>query len=41
LHEADVKNKISLEDQERKMVAGLKLLGINTEKDLTTSDIAK
>ena len=37
--EADVKNKISLEDQERKMVAGLKLLGINTEKDLTTSDM--
>ena len=37
--EADVKNKISLEDQERKMVAGLKSLGINTEKELTTSDM--
>jgi len=37
--EADVKNKISLEEQERKMVAGLKSLGINTEKDLTTSDM--
>jgi len=37
--EADVKNKISLEEQERKMVAGLKTLGINTEKELTTSDM--
>lgn len=37
--EADVKNKIPLEEQERKMVGGLKLLGINTEKDLTTSDM--
>ena len=37
--EADVKNRISLEDQERKMVAGLKSLGINTEKELTTSDM--
>jgi len=37
--EADVKNKISLEEQERKMVAGLKSLGINTEKELTTSDM--
>lgn len=37
--EADVKNKISLEEQERKMVSGLKSLGINTERDLTTSDM--
>lgn len=37
INEADVKNKISLEDQERKMVAALKGLGINTEKDLVTS----
>lgn len=37
--EVDVKNKISLEDQERKMVAGLKSLGINTEKNLTMSDM--
>jgi uncharacterized protein YggE len=37
INEADVKNKISLEDQERKMVAALKSLGINTEKDLVTS----
>ncbi len=37
--EADVKNRTSLEEQERKMVAGLKSLGINTEKELTTSDM--
>jgi uncharacterized protein YggE len=37
--EADVKNRISLEEQERKMVAGLKSLGINTEKELSTSDM--
>lgn len=37
--EADVKNKVSLENQERKMVAGLKSLGINTEKELTTTDM--
>ena len=39
INEADVKNKVSLEDQERKMVAGLKALGINTEKNLVTSGI--
>jgi len=37
IHESDVKNKISLEDQERKMVTALKGIGINTEKDLVTS----
>ena len=37
INEADVKNKISLEEQERKMVAALKGMGINTEKDLVTS----
>jgi uncharacterized protein YggE len=37
INEGDVKNKISLEDQERKMVAALKSLGINTEKNLVTS----
>lgn len=37
--EVDVKNKIPLEQQERKMVAGLKELGINTEKNLSTSDM--
>jgi uncharacterized protein YggE len=39
VNESDVKNKISLEDQERKMVAALKALGINTEKNLVTSGI--
>lgn len=37
INESDVKNKVSLEDQERKMVTALKSLGINTEKDLVTS----
>ncbi|MFN5422882.1 MAG: SIMPL domain-containing protein [bacterium] len=37
--EADDKNKVSLESQERKMVAGLKTLGINTEKNLSMSDM--
>lgn len=37
ISEGDVKNRISVEDQERKMVAGLKSLGINSEKELTTS----
>lgn len=39
ISEADVKDKISLQEQERRMVVGLKSLGINTEKELTTSDI--
>lgn len=39
ISESDVKDKISLQEQERRMVAGLKSLGINTEKELTTSDI--
>jgi uncharacterized protein len=39
LSEADVKNRISLEEQERKMVSGLKSMGIRTEKQLTTNDI--
>jgi len=39
ISEADVKNKVSLEEQERKMVAALKALGINTEKNLVTSGI--
>lgn len=37
--EADVKNKIPLEQQEKKMVAGLKELGIQTEKNLSMSDM--
>lgn len=39
LSEADTKDRISLEELERRMVAGLKVLGINTEKELTTSSI--
>lgn len=37
--EVDAKNRIPLEQQERKMVAGLKELGISTEKNLSTSDM--
>jgi len=40
ISEADTKNKISVEDLETKMVNALKTLGINTETDLTTSDVA-
>lgn len=39
LSEVDTKDRISLEELERRMVAGLKALGINTEKELTTSNI--
>jgi uncharacterized protein YggE len=39
LSESDTKDKVSLEDMEKKLVAGLKSLGIKTEKDLTTSNI--
>jgi hypothetical protein len=38
ISESDTKNKVSLEDQEAKMVDALKALGIETEKNLTTSD---
>ena len=40
ISEGDTKNKVSVEDLETKMVDTLKSLGINTEKDLTTSDVA-
>lgn len=40
ISERDTKNRISLEDLENNMVNGLKSLGIDTEKDLTASDIA-
>lgn len=40
LSERDSRDRTSLEEQERKMVDVLKKNGINTEKDLTTSDIA-
>ena len=35
ISEGDVKNRKSIEDQEKKMVMGFKGLGINTEKNLT------
>jgi uncharacterized protein len=40
ISERDTRDKTSLEELETKMVDALKSLGINTEKDLTTSDIA-
>lgn len=39
LSESDTKDRVSLEDMEKKLVAGLKSLGIKTEKELTTSNI--
>ncbi len=40
ISEKDTKDKISIEDMERKIVNTLKSLGIDTEKDLTTNDIS-
>lgn len=37
--EKDTKDKISLEEQENKMVKAFKSMGINTETDLTASDM--
>ena len=39
ISESDTRDKIPVEESESKMVAGLKALGINTEKDLTTNDL--
>lgn len=39
ISENDSKNKVSLEESENKMVAAFKELGINTDRDLTTSDM--
>lgn len=39
LSEKDTKDKISLEEQERKMIQVFKNIGINIETDLTTSDM--
>ncbi len=39
ISEADTRNRISVEEQEIKMVNLLKSLGIDTEKDLSTKDI--
>lgn len=40
ISEADSKNKTSLEEMERKMFDALKAMGIDVEKNLTTSDIS-
>lgn len=40
LSEKDTKDKITLEEQEIKMAAALKNLGINTESDLSVKDLA-
>ena len=39
ISEKDTRDKVSLEEQERKMVDALKSLNIDTDKELTTSDI--
>ncbi len=39
ISEKDSRDKISLEELEKNMIEGLKSMGINTEVDLTTSDI--
>jgi uncharacterized protein len=39
LSEKDTRDKISLEELEAKMITTLQSIGINTEKDLTTSDL--
>ena len=40
LSERDSRDRVSVEENESKMIVGLKNLGINTEKDLTTNDMA-
>ena len=40
ISEADTKNKTSIEELERKMFDALKAMGIDVEKNLTTSDIS-
>lgn len=40
ISERDTKDRTSVEEQEGKMVAALKTLGINTEKELTINDMA-
>jgi len=39
ISERDNKNKVSVEESESKMIEAFKSLGINTEKDLVTSDM--
>lgn len=40
LSEKDTRDKVSIEEQERRMVNALKALGLETEKDLTTADMS-
>lgn len=40
LSEKDSRDRVSIEDLEKKMVAGLKSLGVDIEKDLTASDMS-
>lgn len=40
IKEKDSKGKISVEEQERKMIKSLKSIGINTQKQLTLSDVS-
>jgi hypothetical protein len=40
ISEKDTRDKTSVEELERKMVTALKTLGIDTEKELTTNDMA-
>ncbi|MEG4904456.1 SIMPL domain-containing protein [Microcoleus sp. F10-A1] len=39
LSEKDTRDRVSIEEQEQKLITALKALGLDTEKDLTTSDI--
>lgn len=39
LSEKDTRDRVPMEEQEQNMVTALKSLGLNTEKDLTTSDM--
>ncbi|MBA2329185.1 MAG: hypothetical protein H0V91_06165 [Flavisolibacter sp.] len=39
ISEKDTRNRISVEEQESKMIRALESLGIDVEKDLTTKDI--
>ena len=39
LSEKDTRDRVSIEELEQKMVAALKGLGLDTEKDLTTADM--
>lgn len=40
IDESDTKGRVSVAEQERKMIAALKKLGINTDKDLKVGDMA-